>query len=65
MDWSAKTSLDSALRTVRANVKDGSIILFHDYVGRKKPITAQALRVLLPELRDAGYEFVYAEELLG
>jgi len=65
MDWSAKTSLDSALRTVRTNVKDGSIILFHDYVGRKKPITAQALRVLLPELREAGYEFVYAEELLG
>ena len=65
MDWSAKTSLDSALRTVRTNVKDGSIILFHDYVGRKKPITAQALRVLLPELCEAGYEFVYAEELLG
>ncbi len=65
MDWNAKTSLDSALKTVRENVKDGSIILFHDYVGRKKPITARALRILLPELCSKGCEFVYAEELIG
>ena len=65
MDWNEKTSLGSAVKAVRDNVKDGSIILFHDYVGRKQPITAQALRILLPELISQGYEFVYAEDLLG
>jgi peptidoglycan/xylan/chitin deacetylase (PgdA/CDA1 family) len=50
-------------------VRPGSILVFHDgFTHAKeflKPETAQALRLIIPALREQGYEFVTVPELLG
>ena len=44
------------------NVKDGSVILFHDYVAGTSP-TAKALDILIPKLQEQGYRFVTVSDL--
>ncbi len=63
-DWSKRTSLEHIISEVKNNVKDGSIILFHDYTIRKDHATVAALKVLIPYLIDNGYTFVTVSELL-
>ena len=48
--------------TVMNNVRDGNIILFHDYVSGKSP-TAEALEILIPKLLAEGYQFVTVSDL--
>lgn len=62
-DW-AKTSTEEIVRNVKANVKNGSIVLFHDYTG-KGAHTLDALKILLPWLIGEGYEIVTVSELLS
>jgi peptidoglycan/xylan/chitin deacetylase (PgdA/CDA1 family) len=51
--------LDGVLRDVRA----GSIVLFH--ANGRGWHTAEALRILVPELRTRGFELVTVAELLN
>ena len=60
-DWAA-VSVDSVVNTVLNNVKDGNIVLFHDYVVGKSP-TAKALEILIPALQEQGYQFVTVSQL--
>ncbi len=60
-DW-AHNSVDAIVDTVISGVKDGSIILFHDFVSGDSP-TPEALRRLIPRLKDMGYELVSVSEL--
>ncbi len=60
-DW-ASVSVDSVVNTVLDNVRDGDVILFHDYVSGVSP-TAKALDILIPALRERGYEFVTVSQL--
>ncbi len=60
-DW-ASVSVDSVVNTVLKGVRDGNIILFHDYVAGKSP-TAEALEILIPRLKEMGYEFVTVSDL--
>jgi len=50
-------------------VRPGSILVFHDgYTHAQefpKPETAQALRLIIPALREQGYEFVTIPDMLG
>jgi peptidoglycan-N-acetylglucosamine deacetylase len=50
-------------------VRPGSILVFHDGLTHArefpKPETAQALRLIIPALREQGYEFVTIPDLLG
>jgi peptidoglycan/xylan/chitin deacetylase (PgdA/CDA1 family) len=50
-------------------VRPGSMLVFHDGIHHThyhpKPQTAQALRIILPELRSQGFEFVTAPTLLN
>jgi peptidoglycan/xylan/chitin deacetylase (PgdA/CDA1 family) len=50
-------------------VRPGSILVFHDGIPHSryhpKPQTAAALRIILPELRSRGFEFVTAPALLN
>ena len=62
-DW-AHTPVDAICANVRKNVKDGSIILMHDFIGQNSP-TPAALRRIVPMLRESGYEFVTISDLLG
>ena len=45
-------------------IKSGDIILFHDYVSGESP-TPAALRMIIPELLNRGYEFVTVSELIS
>lgn len=62
-DWS-KPSVDKVVRTVLDNLRDGDIILFHDYNTSGSP-TPEALRIILPELLRRGYSFVTVSELMS
>ena len=61
-DWAHPTQKE-ILENVRTNSTDGSIILMHDFIGQKSP-TPQALKRIIPMLRELGYEFVTVSELL-
>ena len=61
-DW-AKTPAAEIVKNVKATVKNGSILLFHDYVS-KDAHTLEALEILIPELIEMGYEFVTVSALL-
>lgn len=61
-DWS-KPPVSSVVNTVLGNLQNGDIILFHDYNTKGSP-TPDALRVILPELKERGYSFVTVSELM-
>ncbi len=61
-DW-ALSKTDEIVANVKKNVRDGSIILFHDFT-RDGAHTLDALKILLPYLVSEGYEFVTVSELI-
>lgn len=61
-DW-AHTPVVEIYKNVQKNVKNGSIVLMHDFIGQKSP-TPAALRRIIPMLRELGYEFVTVSQLL-
>lgn len=46
------------------NLKTGSIILMHDYIGHNSP-TPTALEYMLPKILEMDYRFVVVSELIG
>ncbi|MCL1859027.1 MAG: polysaccharide deacetylase family protein [Oscillospiraceae bacterium] len=58
LDWNIKNK-DKVIRNVVKNVKDGSIILMHDFYES----TLRALPDIIEVLSDEGYEFVTVSEL--
>ena len=62
-DWE-RPPAQTIVETVMANVKGGSIVLFHDYM-HKNAQTMQALEILIPKLLEKGFEFVTVSELIG
>ena len=62
-DW-AHTPVLEICENVKSNVKDGSIILMHDFIGKNSP-TPAALRRIIPMLQELGYEMVSVSQLLG
>ncbi len=59
LDWQSRNSA-SVVKEIKANVKDGSIVLMHDLYGS----TADATEVIVPWLIDNGYEIVTVSELM-
>ena len=62
-DWALTPSID-IYKSVLGNINSGDIILMHDYVSGGNT-TCGALRKIIPELLDRGYEFVTVSELLN
>ena len=62
-DWDGRKAADIE-NEILANVSDGSIILMHDYVCGES-YTAEALRSVIPKLKELGYCFVTVSELIG
>lgn len=58
LDWKTKNT-DSIVDHVMKNVKDGDIVLFHDIYDT----TYEAIKQLLPALKEQGYQFVTVREL--
>lgn len=61
-DW-AHTTPEAIFENVKENVKSGDIILFHDYVVGSSP-TCDALRLVLPYLKERGFKTVTVSELI-
>lgn len=62
-DW-AHTPSDMIVKKVLSSLKDGDIILMHDYTSGKNT-TCEALKILIPEILKRGYEFVTVSELIS
>ncbi len=62
-DWD-KASADEIASQVLTDVQSGDIILFHDSVSRRDPQTLQALKLIIPALKERGYQFVTVSELI-
>ena len=62
-DWD-KASADEIASQVLTDVQSGDIILFHDSVSRRDPQTLQALKMIIPALKERGYQFVTVSELI-
>jgi peptidoglycan/xylan/chitin deacetylase (PgdA/CDA1 family) len=62
-DW-AGTSAIEIEEEILANVEDGAIILLHDYICRES-YTVEALKSVIPKLKELGYSFVTVSELIG
>ena len=62
-DW-AHTDKNTIINNIKKNVKNGSVILFHDYVTQPSP-TPDVLCEIIPYLKERGYEFVTISQLLS
>ena len=63
-DWT-RPDPERIVLAVESNVKDGDIILMHDYVSGGASSTPAALRRIIPDLLERGFEFVTVSELLA
>jgi polysaccharide deacetylase family sporulation protein PdaB len=61
-DWQ-KPGVEKIVHTVLSNVHNGDIVLFHDMEGDCTQ-TVEALKRILPVLKEQGYEFVTVTDLL-
>lgn len=63
-DWS-NPKAENIVNITLSNVENGDIILFHDYVYYDESNTIEALKVILPELKNKGYRFVTISEMIN
>ncbi|MGD8192140.1 polysaccharide deacetylase family protein [Brevibacillus ginsengisoli] len=59
-DWS-NPGVKKIVNKVLTNARNGDIVLFHDNGGRQ---TVEAIKKILPELHQKGYQFVTVSDLL-
>jgi len=60
-DWDNSTSAEQRASIVLNNVRDGDIVLLHDFDGNYN--TVQALGTIIQGLKDRGYAFVTVSQL--
>ena len=62
-DWVPEVSAQTRIERVLANAEDGQIVLLHDMQWNQN--TADALKVIIPELKKRGYRFVTCAQLFA
>ena len=60
-DWVPTVSTQERIDRVLANAEDGQIVLLHDMLWNQS--TADALKVIVPELKKRGFRFVTCAQL--
>ncbi|MCQ2483235.1 MAG: polysaccharide deacetylase family protein [Clostridia bacterium] len=60
-DWDENVSVEERINNVMDLVKDGAIILMHDFTDNRR--TLEALPIIIAKLRDDNYEFVTVSEI--
>ena len=60
-DWLPEKTAEMRAETIISTVKDGDVILLHDFVGNDN--TVEALKTIIPALKEQGYTFVTVPEL--
>ena len=66
-DWQGLDA-DTIVHNVLDRIKNGSIVIFHDSDedgDKDRRPTVEALKIILPALRDQGYRMVTISELMG
>ncbi|MFG3101259.1 polysaccharide deacetylase family protein [Streptomyces sp. NPDC048182] len=58
------TDADAVARQVLEGVRSGSVVVMH-CTRSAAPVTEQAVRTIVPALREQGYRFVKVSELIG
>jgi polysaccharide deacetylase family sporulation protein PdaB len=61
-DWNSP-GVNRIVKNVLGDTRNGDIVLFHDYSDGQTQ-TADALKIILPKLKERGYRFVTVSELL-
>ena len=61
LDWDGTVTAEKRAETILANVKDGDIILMHDFAGNNN--TVDALDAIIQGLIDDGYTLVTVSQL--
>jgi peptidoglycan-N-acetylglucosamine deacetylase len=61
-DW-REPGVEHIVTTSRRHIRNGSILVFHDGYGDRSQ-TVEAMRILVPELVEQGYELVTVSRLL-
>ena len=61
LDWEAERSAQQRFDDLMSQVKDGDIILLHDFSGNVN--TVEALKMIIPELKKRGYTLVTVSQL--
>lgn len=62
-DWTCP-SVQSVVNSATQNLSDGDIILFHDFNGKNSP-TPEALRKIIPIIKEQGFSCVTVSEVLA
>lgn len=62
-DWS-NPGAEKISSSILSQTENGDVILLHDYVYFKESNTVEALKVIIPELKRRGYQFVTISELI-
>ncbi|MBD0383573.1 polysaccharide deacetylase family protein [Paenibacillus sedimenti] len=62
-DWK-KPGVHNIVQSVLSNIHNGDIILFHDLEGDCTQ-TVEALKIVLPELKKQGYQFLTVTDLIS
>ena len=60
-DWVPEVTVQQRIDRVLANAEDGQIVLLHDMQWNQN--TADALKVIIPELKKKGFRFVTVSQL--
>lgn len=60
-DWEAETTAEERKRIVLSEIKDGTMVLLHDFIGNDN--TVKALPDMIEGLKAQGYSFVTVSEL--
>lgn len=60
-DWDASVDVDTRVKRIQRQARDGLIILLHDAQGNDQ--TVEALDILIPDLLEKGFQFVTVAEL--
>ena len=63
VDWDSEVSCEERISNVLSQVKDGAIVLMHDFVENHD--TVKALPIIIEKLKDEGYNFVTLSELFA
>lgn len=62
-DWVAEVSAEERAKRVIEAAADGQIVLLHDFEGNDN--TVEALKTIIPELKNLGFKFVTVPELFS
>lgn len=60
-DWEPSVSAEQRVETLLRDVKDGDVILLHDFEGNDN--TVEALKTFIPAMKERGFEFVTVSKL--